>query len=89
VPRVCFTSHLERHVRCPVESVPGATARQVLEAYFALHGEVRSYVLDEQGQLRRHVVLFVDGEQVSDRQDLSDSVSADSELYVMQALSGG
>jgi molybdopterin synthase sulfur carrier subunit len=89
VPRVCFTSHLERHVACPADSVPGASARQVLEAYFARHAEVRPYVLDELGRLRRHVVLFVDGEQVRDRHDLSDPVAADSEVYVMQALSGG
>jgi molybdopterin synthase sulfur carrier subunit len=89
VPRVSFTSHLGRHVACPEETVPGATVRQALEAYFARHPGVRRYVLDEQAALRRHVVVFVGGEQARDRDGLADAVAEDAEVYVMQALSGG
>ena len=89
MPRICFTSHLERHVTCPAESVPGATVRQALDAYFTGHPLVRPYLFDEQGSLRRHVVIFVDGEQARDRQALSDAVGDNTEIYVMQALSGG
>jgi hypothetical protein len=89
VPRITFTSHLERHVACPSETVPGATARDVLELYLQRHPPVRPYLFDEQGALRQHVVVFVDGEQARDRKTLSDPVSPDSEVYVMQALSGG
>ena len=45
--------------------------------------------LDDQGQVRRHVAIFVDGERIDDRRHLSDRVGADSEVYVVQALSGG
>jgi hypothetical protein len=89
VPRVAFTSHLERHVACPAESVDGATVREVLDAYFARHPRVKQYVLDEQGALRHHVVVFVGGVQASDRESLSDAVAHGAEVYVMQALSGG
>jgi len=89
VPRVSFTSHLARHVACPTETVAGTTAREVLDAYFAQHPLVRSYVFDEQGVLRRHVVVFVNDEQAADRKTLSDPVAEDSEVCVMQALSGG
>jgi len=89
VPRVAFTSHLVHHVACPQESVPGATVREALEAYFLRHPRVRGYVLDEQAGLRRHVVIFVDGEQAHDRKGLSDKVGDAAEIYVMQALSGG
>jgi hypothetical protein len=34
-------------------------------------------------------MIFVDGERVGDRRQLSDRVGADSEVYVVQALSGG
>ena len=63
--------------------------RAALEAYFARHAGVRGYVLDEQGALRRHVVVFVGDEQARDRIGLGDEVSDGSEIYVMQALSGG
>ena len=89
MPRITFTSHLERHVACPSEIVPGETARAVLDAYLSRHPQVRPYLFDEQGVLRQHVVIFVDGEQTQDRQALADPVTPDSEVYVMQALSGG
>jgi len=89
VARVSFTPNLDRHVHCPSETVPGANLRAVLESYFALHPALRSYLLDEQGALRKHVVIFVDGRQLADRGGLLDAVSDTSEVFVMQALSGG
>lgn len=49
----------------------------------------RSYILDERGRLRKHVNIFVDNELIHDREALSDQVKEDSEVYIMQALSGG
>ena len=89
MPRVTFTSSLQRHVSCPPERVGGTTVREALEHYFGRHPQVRPYVLDEQGALRQHVVLFVDGAQVRDRAGQQEPLGEDAELYVMQALSGG
>lgn len=49
----------------------------------------RSYVLDDQGLLRKHMIVFINGETVRDRDQLTDAVTDDAEIYVMQALSGG
>ncbi len=87
--RVCFTQNLARHVRCPDADATGATVRQVLEAYFAAHPHARSYILDEHGGLRPHVVIFVGEARASDRTTLTDPVAPDAEIWVMQALSGG
>lgn len=89
MPRVAFTPHLQRHVACPAVDVAGSTVREALEAAFAIHGRVRSYVLDEHGALRHHVVVFLDGQQVRDRKGLTDPVPASGQIFVMQALSGG
>jgi sulfur-carrier protein len=62
---------------------------EALEQYFARHPQVRSYVLDEQGALRQHVVVFVNGTQVRDRSRQQDPIDDGAEIYVMQALSGG
>lgn len=83
--RVVFTSHLKRHVDAPTSAVSGETVRDVLGAVFAGNPKLGPYVLDEQGEIRRHVVVFVDGE----RAGLNDPVNDSSEIYVMQALSGG
>jgi hypothetical protein len=86
---VVFTHNLERHVDCPTVTTDAATVRDALEAAFVKSPRVRGYVLDEQGALRKHMVVFVDGRQIQDRATLSDPVGQDSEVYVMQALSGG
>jgi hypothetical protein len=87
--RVVFTANLQRHVACPPDQVEGETVRAVLEAAFAANGRLRGYVLDEHGEVRKHMALFVNGEQVRDRARLSDPVPTGGEVCVMQALSGG
>jgi molybdopterin synthase sulfur carrier subunit len=89
VPIVHFTANLTRHVSCPSVHVVGGTVAEVLAAVFQQNPRLRSYVLDEQGALRKHMNVFVDGQQVRDRERLDEPVGAASELYVMQALSGG
>jgi molybdopterin synthase sulfur carrier subunit len=86
---VVFTPNLKRHVECPTVEVPGATVREVLDRVFADNPRLRGYVVDEHGGLRHHMVVFIDGRQIEDRVKLSDAVEARSEVYVMQALSGG
>jgi hypothetical protein len=46
-------------------------------------------VLDDQGRLRQHVNIFIDGVMIKDRTSLSDPFRENSEIYIMQALSGG
>ena len=87
--KVVFTQNLARHVDCPPLEVPGATVREVLSRVFSQNPRLAGYVLDERGVLRRHMVVFIDGRQVQDRVALGDAVLSHSEVYVMQALSGG
>lgn len=87
--RVRFTPNLRRHVDAPDLEADGATVREVLDAALAPHARLRGYVLDDRSRLRRHVTVFVDGQAIGDREGLSDAVGVDSELFVMQALSGG
>ena len=63
--------------------------REALSQVFHDDARLRGYVLDDQGRLRPHVTVFVDGEAILDRQGLSDPVEPASRIYVMQALSGG
>ncbi len=86
---VAFTPNLKRHVECPDVEAAGATVREVLDQVFADHPRLRGYVVDERGVLRKHMVIFIDGRQIADREQLSDPVLPGSEVYVMQALSGG
>jgi hypothetical protein len=86
---VRFTQNIQRHVACPTRDIEGATAREVLDNYFRDNERARGYVLDETGAVRRHMVVFVDGDLIHDRDTLTDAVKPDSVIDVIQALSGG
>ncbi len=86
---VAFTENIQRHVACPETEAAGATVREVLDNVFASNPQARSYVLDDQAALRRHMTIFVDGQIIRDRTRLSDPVTAASRIHVFQALSGG
>jgi len=86
---VVFTPNLERHTSCPSAQAGGKTVGAVLDRVFRENPGLKSYVLDDQGRLRQHVVVFVNGQMIEDRLGLSDSVGDSDELFVMQALSGG
>jgi molybdopterin synthase sulfur carrier subunit len=89
MPRVAFTANLRRHLECPPQEVEAATVRDALRQVFAGYPTLEGYIVDERFRLRRHVMIFVDGERIDDRETLSDAVRPESEIYVMQALSGG
>jgi sulfur-carrier protein len=89
MPTVSFTSALQRFLAVPPTQADGATVSEALAAVFAARPALRGYVLDDQGMLRRHVNVFVNGELVRDRVRLSDKVDANDDVYVFQALTGG
>ena len=89
MPRVVFTSNIQRHVVCPESEAPGRTVREVLDHVFAANPAARGYVLDDQAALRKHMAIFVDGAMLRDRAGLSDPVARTGTVYVIQALSGG
>lgn len=89
MPKVHFTTNLRRHVDCPSVDADGATVGEVLARVFKSQDRLGFYVLDEQGALRKHMMVLIDGQRIRDRDKLSDAVRPDSEIYVMQALSGG
>ena len=86
---VVFAKAFRRHVECPPASVDGATIGDVLAAYFVDHPQVRGYVVDDGGAVRRHIALFHNDALIGDRTNLSDRVDDGDRIHVFQALSGG
>jgi molybdopterin synthase sulfur carrier subunit len=89
MPKIVFTQQLLRFTELPEIDTSAAMLRDALEAAFAVNPRLRGYILDEQGHLRRHVVIFIDGHRVSDHVGLNNPLAADSSIHVLQALSGG
>ena len=90
MPRVQFTRHLQRFFPQLTEvEVPAATVAELVAALEKRHPGLRDFLVDERGTLRKHVNIFIDNEMVRDRERLSDPLKPDSQVFVMQALSGG
>jgi sulfur carrier protein ThiS len=89
MPTVAFTRALDRFLATPLLAVEGKTVDEALAAVLASRPTLRRYVLDDQGALRRHVAIYVNGQPVNDRVHLTDPVGPRDEIYVFQALSGG
>lgn len=87
--RLFFTQQLARFTKVPqVETAAGAL-RAGLEDAFSLNPLLRGYVLDDQGRLRANVAIFIDGRRCQDTERLDDPLQPGSQVYVLQALSGG
>jgi hypothetical protein len=90
MPTVRFTYALKRFFPAITDTAAKSkTLPEILLEMEATYPGLRSYILDEQGNLRKHVNIFIDGELISDRLRLSDPFMENSEIYIMQALSGG
>jgi hypothetical protein len=86
---IYFTQNLARHTECPTAALAANTVAELFERYFESWPAVRGYVLDDQGEVRHHVKVLVDGRNLKDRCKLTDHLQQSSEVYVFQALSGG
>lgn len=87
--RISFTPNLRRHVQTPADAVEGDSIGAALEAYFQLNPTARTYVLDDQGMVRKHIAIFLNRDMIPASQALATEVQEQDELYVAQALSGG
>jgi len=86
---IYFTSHLRNIVPGGPLSAAGATVGEALLNVLAEQPHARAYVLDDRGELRKHVCIFADGKRLRCDSALAQPIGPDSKLYVMQALSGG
>jgi molybdopterin synthase sulfur carrier subunit len=69
-----------------VVEATGGTVWEVMEDLEARYPGLRFRMVDEQGQLRQHMILWIAGERCRDMHASLDGVD---ELVIMQALSGG
>jgi hypothetical protein len=87
--KLVFTQQLRRFLAVPEIDTEAKTLRAALEDAFCANPQLRGYVLDDQGHLRQHVTVFIDGLRLRDRVNLDDALTPASQVHVLQALSGG
>lgn len=67
----------------------GSTVAEVLTALFEQHSELRDRIADEEGNLRRFVNVYVDGEDIRFGQGVDTPVADRQELQILPAVAGG
>jgi molybdopterin synthase sulfur carrier subunit len=70
---------------CSEHDLPGETVAELLRELERAHPSVGGWILDERGRIRRHINVFVNGEQGSE----STVVGRDDRIDVLPAISGG
>jgi molybdopterin converting factor small subunit len=63
----------------------GATVDQVLRALEEANPDLRGWILDERGRVRRHINVFVNGERGTEATPVGEADAID----VLPAISGG
>jgi molybdopterin synthase sulfur carrier subunit len=65
--------------------IPGSTVSEVLTHLEQKHPKLSGWILDERGEIREHVNVFVNG----DRATLDAAVADRDRVHIIQAISGG
>lgn len=87
---VKFTKNLQRFFpKLEPLTIEAGTVAEIVAQLDDQYPGLAGYIVDDRGALRQHVNIFVNGELVHDKDSLSDPVDQASEIYIIQALSGG
>jgi molybdopterin converting factor small subunit len=84
--KVVIPSALRSYTERSETEASGATLAAVLVDLESQYPGIRFRIIDEQDRIRRHIRIFVNGEQV---RDLSQPLTSTDEVIIVQALSGG
>ena len=84
--KVLIPSALRSYTEKSVAEASGATLAAVLDDLERRYPGIRFRVIDEQDRIRRHIRIFVNGEQT---RDLAQALDGSEEVIIVQALSGG
>ena len=86
---VTFAASLQRHIPCPPQNLAPASLREVLRAALLAAPDLSHYIFDDQGNIRKHVAIFINRDMLQNRANLTQLLKADDQVLVVQALTGG
>jgi molybdopterin converting factor small subunit len=84
--KVLIPGALRSYTEASEAEASGDTLGALLNDLDARYTGIRFRMVDEQDRIRRHIRIFINGEQVV---DLSRSLALSDEVVIVQALSGG
>ena len=87
--KVVFTAHLRQVGPTEPQDYEGATVRDVLAATFREFPDLKGYIFDDRDRIRKHIAIFINGKRLDNHEAPDILVDTTTEIYVLQALSGG
>jgi molybdopterin converting factor small subunit len=84
--KVLIPSALRSYTESSHAQASGATLADALADLERQYPGIRFRMIDEQGKVRRHIRIFINGEQVN---DLAQPLKSTDDVVIVQALSGG
>jgi len=88
--QVNFTSHLETFFpTLKPQNLMADNLKELMEKLNQLYPGLISYLLEDNGDIRKHVNVFLDGVLIENKSNLDISLKEVSEVFILQALSGG
>lgn len=82
---VTLRAPLKQRVGAASVEVPGSSVAEVLRGLEHAHETIKGWVLDEQGKVRRHVNVFLNGEPAL----AEDPVASADRIDIIHAITGG
>ena len=67
----------------------GETVAELLDALAAQHSAIKDQLYDDQGDLKRHIALFVNDTDIRSLSGVSTTLAARDEVYIVPAIAGG
>lgn len=84
--KVLIPSALRSYTQSGRAEAQGATLAALLDDLERQYPGIRFRMVDEQGRIRRHIRIFINGTQAH---DLTRGIGDSDEVIIAQALSGG
>jgi molybdopterin synthase sulfur carrier subunit len=84
--KVSIPSPLRSYTGADEVEADGATVAALLADLDARHPGIRFRMIDEQGRIRPHMRIFLNGERIA---GIEQPVSPGDRVQILQALSGG
>ena len=69
--------------------VDGLTIKEVLIKIFEQYPQIQSHILDNNGEMRNFVNIYVNGKNIKEKDNLDTSVPIDSDIRIIPAIAGG
>jgi sulfur-carrier protein len=89
MPKVTLTANLKKYFPENQCEINATSLISLLNEMDKIREHFSSYILDEHRHIRKHVNIFINNELYRDKENTNLPLEPNTEVHIMQALSGG